>query len=185
MTRAMIIAAALVLVTSVGADPLPKPKPVGPGGSCPHGYFTSGSFCVPSQGAQDAVPKPPTIGASAGKYRANWASRMNSRFLHRAKAFQFVIATISAVCRCLSPGSCAGSFSDGKETKKSRSGLLRDRVIPHAGIDVPGLVEPVVRRRGAVGADVPFEPEIEPDVAHRRREREDFPRPFTVAHVGW
>ena len=78
MTRAMIIAAALVLVTSVGADPLPKPKPVGPGGSCPHGYFTSGSFCVPSQGAQDAVPKPPTIGASAGKYRANWASRMDS-----------------------------------------------------------------------------------------------------------
>jgi hypothetical protein len=61
MTRSMIIAAALVLVTGVRADPLPQPKPAGPGGSCPHGYFTSGSYCVPSQGAQDAVPKPPIV----------------------------------------------------------------------------------------------------------------------------
>ncbi|HEY2526335.1 MAG TPA: hypothetical protein VGJ20_00035 [Xanthobacteraceae bacterium] len=33
-------------------------KPAGPGGSCPHGYTASGSFCVPSQGAQDAIPLP-------------------------------------------------------------------------------------------------------------------------------
>jgi hypothetical protein len=43
------------LVSSAGV-----PKSQGPGGSCPHGYTQSGSFCVPSQrGAQDAIPKPP------------------------------------------------------------------------------------------------------------------------------
>ncbi len=44
--------------TALLAEPLPLPKPPGPGGSCPHGYFSSGSFCVPSQGAQDAIAKP-------------------------------------------------------------------------------------------------------------------------------
>jgi hypothetical protein len=29
------------------AQPLPQPKAAGPGGSCPHGYSSSGSFCVP------------------------------------------------------------------------------------------------------------------------------------------
>jgi hypothetical protein len=38
------------------ADPLPIPRPASPGGSCPHGYLASGSYCVPSLGAQDAVP---------------------------------------------------------------------------------------------------------------------------------
>src|SRR5215472_14449249 len=41
------------------AQPLPQPKPLGPGGSCPHGYTSSGSFCVRREGAQDAIPKPP------------------------------------------------------------------------------------------------------------------------------
>jgi hypothetical protein len=41
------------------AAPLPQPKSAGPGGSCPFGYMSSGSFCMPSAGAQDAVPKPP------------------------------------------------------------------------------------------------------------------------------
>jgi hypothetical protein len=50
----------LLLAASVaGADPLPVAKPPGPGGSCPHGWTSSGSFCVPGQGAQDAVAKPP------------------------------------------------------------------------------------------------------------------------------
>lgn len=40
------------------ADPLPIPKPPGPGGSCPNGYLASGSYCVPSQGAQEAIPLP-------------------------------------------------------------------------------------------------------------------------------
>ena len=55
----MIIVAALVLVIGARADPLPQPKPTGPGGSCPYGHFTSGSYCVPSRRAQDAVPKAP------------------------------------------------------------------------------------------------------------------------------
>jgi hypothetical protein len=39
------------------AQPLPQPKPHGLGGSCPHGS-SSGSFCVPRAGAQDAIPLP-------------------------------------------------------------------------------------------------------------------------------
>jgi hypothetical protein len=35
------------------------PKPPGSGGSCPYGYVTNGSFCLPTQGAQDPIPKPP------------------------------------------------------------------------------------------------------------------------------
>ena len=38
------------------AQPLPQAKPAGPGGSCPHDYTSSGSFCVPREGAQDAIP---------------------------------------------------------------------------------------------------------------------------------
>jgi len=37
----------IVLLPSLAlAQPLRQPKPVGPGGSCPHGYPPSGSFCV-------------------------------------------------------------------------------------------------------------------------------------------
>jgi hypothetical protein len=53
---------ATVAVLAIGgaafAQPLPVPKPP-IGGSCPHGYTSSGSYCVPAQGAQDAIPKPP------------------------------------------------------------------------------------------------------------------------------
>jgi hypothetical protein len=31
------------------AQPVPQPKPAGPGGSCPHGYTSSGSFCAPAR----------------------------------------------------------------------------------------------------------------------------------------
>ena len=52
------VCAAIVLgITTARAEPLPWPKPSGPGGSCPHGYFTSNGYCVPSQGAQTAIPK--------------------------------------------------------------------------------------------------------------------------------
>jgi hypothetical protein len=40
------------------AHALPRPKPSGPGGSCPHSYTSSGSFCVPRQGAQHAITLP-------------------------------------------------------------------------------------------------------------------------------
>jgi hypothetical protein len=55
---------ALLAPTLALAEPLPQPKPPGPGGSCPHGYTSSGSFCVPSKGAQDAIPKPPGPGGT-------------------------------------------------------------------------------------------------------------------------
>jgi hypothetical protein len=48
----------LLLPSFALAQPLPQPKPSGPGGSCPHGYTSSGTFCVPREGAQDAVPLP-------------------------------------------------------------------------------------------------------------------------------
>jgi hypothetical protein len=52
------IAVFVIMMTVAHAEPRPGPKPQGPGGSCPHGYISSGSFCAPSQGAQDAIPKP-------------------------------------------------------------------------------------------------------------------------------
>jgi hypothetical protein len=56
----LIAALALLLAASAAtAEPLPVAKPLGPGGSCPHGWLSSGSYCAPSQGAQDAIAKPP------------------------------------------------------------------------------------------------------------------------------
>ena len=52
------VCVAIILgITTARAEPLPWPKPPGPGGSCPFGYFTSNGYCVPSQGAQTAIPK--------------------------------------------------------------------------------------------------------------------------------
>jgi len=51
-------------------QPLPQPMPPGPGGSCPHGYSRSGSFCVPRQGAQDAIPLPPNATCPHGWLRS-------------------------------------------------------------------------------------------------------------------
>ena len=55
--NATLAAIIIALLPSLAlAQPLPQPKPAGPGGSCPHGYTSSGSFCVPREGAQDAIP---------------------------------------------------------------------------------------------------------------------------------
>jgi hypothetical protein len=56
----MKILALVILPTLVQAEPLPQPYT---GGSCPHGYLAS------SQGAQDAVPKPPKRKLSLGVAR--------------------------------------------------------------------------------------------------------------------
>jgi hypothetical protein len=41
------VCAAIVLsIPAADAEPLPWAKPHG---SCPHGYFTSGGYCAPSQ----------------------------------------------------------------------------------------------------------------------------------------
>jgi hypothetical protein len=53
-----IVAIILVLSATVAiAEPLPVQKPPAPGGSCPSGYLSSGSYCVPSSSRQDAIPK--------------------------------------------------------------------------------------------------------------------------------
>jgi hypothetical protein len=57
--NATLAAIIIALVPSLALALQPVPKPSGPGGSCPHGYTASGSFCVPSQGAQEAIPLPP------------------------------------------------------------------------------------------------------------------------------
>ena len=57
--KTLTLIAALLAATAAHTEPLPLPKPQGPGGSCPHGWLSSGSYCVPSAGAQDAVPEPP------------------------------------------------------------------------------------------------------------------------------
>jgi hypothetical protein len=58
ITAAFLVALALSSGTALGQT-LPQPKPGSPGGSCPFGYTSSGAFCIPSQGAQAAVPLPP------------------------------------------------------------------------------------------------------------------------------
>jgi hypothetical protein len=55
----LVLLGTLFILFGAWADPLPQPKPQGPGGSCPHGYTSSGSYCVPSAGASDAIPKLP------------------------------------------------------------------------------------------------------------------------------
>ena len=59
MKTLIIIAFALLSTNPAFAQVLPQPKPGTPGGSCPFGYTSSGAFCVPMQGAQQAIPKPP------------------------------------------------------------------------------------------------------------------------------
>ena len=50
----------IALTLSAGTAPAQtQPKAGSPGGSCPFGYTSSGAFCIPSQGGQQAVPLPP------------------------------------------------------------------------------------------------------------------------------
>ena len=56
MKMALSLMLALVTTTAL-TEPLPVPKPRGPGGSCPHGYIASGSFCMPSSGMQETIAK--------------------------------------------------------------------------------------------------------------------------------
>jgi hypothetical protein len=49
----LIIAVIVIALLSPALAQQPLPKPPGPSGSCPHGYTSSGSFCVPREGAQE------------------------------------------------------------------------------------------------------------------------------------
>jgi hypothetical protein len=81
MMKLLALATAIAIVTTTAlAEPLPVAKPSGPGGSCPHGYMSSGSYCVPSRGAQDAVAKPPNGTCSWGWISSgNYCLRNGSR----------------------------------------------------------------------------------------------------------
>ena len=59
VVAAIFLLLGIYIVGAASAEPLPLAEPCGPGGSCPHGYTSSGSFCVPSRGASDAIAKPP------------------------------------------------------------------------------------------------------------------------------
>jgi hypothetical protein len=78
------------------AEPLPQPKPLGPGGSCPHGYLASGSFCVPSQGAQDAVPKPPN-GSCPWGWLASGSYCLRAGNVRRASFARLEVAGFSSI----------------------------------------------------------------------------------------
>jgi hypothetical protein len=54
----VIVVAVVMWLASALAEP-PSRSLRGRGGSCPHGYLASGSFCVPWQGANDAIAKSP------------------------------------------------------------------------------------------------------------------------------
>jgi hypothetical protein len=56
ITALLSIALAMWFIATVGAEPLPQPKPPGPGGSCPHGWLSSESYCVIGRG-RDAQPR--------------------------------------------------------------------------------------------------------------------------------
>lgn len=53
------LAVLISLLPSLALAQQPVPKPPDPGGSCPHSYGSSGSFCVPRAGAQEAIALPP------------------------------------------------------------------------------------------------------------------------------
>jgi hypothetical protein len=60
MKLAIIIVLALMTAGSALAQqPIPVPRAPGAGGSPPHGYWRSGSFYVPREGAQYGIAKPP------------------------------------------------------------------------------------------------------------------------------
>ena len=79
MKTALSLMLALITTTAL-TEPLPVPKPPGPGGSCPHGYIASGSFCTPSPDASDAIAKPSNDTCSGDALRrARTACEMDAR----------------------------------------------------------------------------------------------------------
>jgi hypothetical protein len=67
MKRLLFTAAALLLAACAArVEPLPVATPPGPGGSCPHGYTSSGSYCVPDRGAQPSPSRRMALALGAG-----------------------------------------------------------------------------------------------------------------------
>ena len=91
MKTALSLMLALITTTAL-TEPLPVPKPPGPGGSCPHGDIASSSFCTPSLGAADAIAKRATaLARGDGLRRAPTACEM------AAPGSSFALASFSLV----------------------------------------------------------------------------------------
>jgi hypothetical protein len=89
--RTLAAITVVLLPSLVLAQPLSQPKPIGPGGSCPHGYTSCGSFCVPRAGAQDAIPLPPNGSCPWGWTRSGSVCLRSGRsaLIHRhARGFR-------------------------------------------------------------------------------------------------
>jgi hypothetical protein len=114
--------------TAAYAEPLPVLKPIGPGGSCPHGYTSSGAFCTPSQGAQDAIAKPPNgtcpFGWTAARCRGN---REQEGELFGYSVLQYVLPVIGsrwgALCANSSTSNTACSQLLGRPLKFCSQGM--------------------------------------------------------------
>src|SRR5215472_364249 len=96
----LIVAIITLLLPRSLAQSLPQPKPPGPGGSCPHGYTSSGSFCMPPAGAQDADPAATERHLSA---RPDAQPQLPPAQRQRALIKRAIIATQRVVCSLDAP----------------------------------------------------------------------------------
>jgi hypothetical protein len=145
-TQMIRLAVIITLTPSLAlAQPLPQPKPTGPGGSCPHGYSSSGSFCVPRE---------------AHRTRSRCRRTGPARTDGRAAAATACAAAVGA-----DPIAC-GRLRAGSLAHRAGIGAERDRHRPicHA----PRLARCDRRRRVAENLLIR-------DGALRRRDEADFP----------
>ena len=57
------------------------------------------------------------------------------------------------------------------------------RIRPGPGFDIPGFVEPVIRRTGAAVAHVAVQAQVQGNVAYRWSKRQDLARPSAIEHA--
>jgi hypothetical protein len=52
-----VLAGMALVAAMIPAQAAPTPQPLARSGSCPSGYFSSGDYCVPGQGARFALAR--------------------------------------------------------------------------------------------------------------------------------
>jgi hypothetical protein len=135
---AVLIVIALLMWPAL-AEPLPQPKPAGPGGSCPFGYTSSGSYCVPSQGAQDAVPLPPD-----GTCPFGWLRSGSSCLRSGSRHFK------SDETQATASEQRARHWPEHKRQREQEEQRRRDEVIAEFGADLNAIAAELLRYRHAV-----------------------------------
>jgi hypothetical protein len=126
------------------------PKPPGPGGSCPFGYTSSGSFCVPGQGAQDAIATPPngncpwgwmasgSVPGEMPERRIGRRTKNCRRTLYRAPDTQRRRQTIrTAVATCRHGQQRRGASSRWRRSAACRCHSRLDRCCPRTPLRRP------------------------------------------------